>query len=296
MCPNKDLAAEKKGKMSFELFKKIIDEAKDFVNDVYLHHRGEPLTNKDLFKMIIYAKNRGIAVRFHTNAGLLSLDKSELLIEAAPNLVSISFDGFTKDVYEKVRRGGNFETTVANIKELLKRKKQLREALPYIVIERIHFKDESMNVDTAETRALEQEFRDLGVNEIITKQEYDWAVESNKGGEILNGNVCTFPWYAMVICWDGTVTPCPQDFMACMNLGNVSKSSIKEIWNGAAYTTLRRNLAGNVNELSLCKKCDRLCRKQIGGIPFQYAITFLADQYLGYGALRKLVGTSERNG
>ncbi len=69
--------------------------------------------------------------------------------EAAPDLVSISFDGFTKDVYESIRVGGNFETTVANIKEFLRRKKSMHERLPYTVIERIHFKDETKNVDSA---------------------------------------------------------------------------------------------------------------------------------------------------
>jgi len=295
MCPNKDLPNADKGVMTFELFKKIIDEIHGFVNDIYVHHRGEPLTNKDLFKMIMYARNKDVAVRFHTNAGLLSLEKAELLIEAEPNLVSISFDGFRKDIYESIRVGGNFETTVANIKNLLRRKKEMQARLPYIVIERIRFKDATKNSDTKETRALEKEFRDLGVDEIITKEEYEWAVEAHQSGQAAAGSVCTFPWYAMVICWDGTVTPCPQDYMAHMNMGNVDRQTIREIWNGEAYQQLRRNLATNVQALKLCSKCDRLSRKQIGGIPFQYAITFLADQYIGYGRIRKLVGTSERN-
>ena len=52
MCPNKDLLGAQKGVMSIELFKKIIDEAKGFVSDVYLHHRGEPLINQQLGAMI----------------------------------------------------------------------------------------------------------------------------------------------------------------------------------------------------------------------------------------------------
>ena len=50
----------------------------------------------------------------------------------------------------------------------------------------------------------------------------------------------------IVICADGTVTPCPQDFYACMRLGNVNEASLLEIWNGSAYRQLRRQLAGDV--------------------------------------------------
>ena len=45
MCPNKEIPQPNKGIMDFELFKKIIDEAKDFVNDIFIHHRGEPMLN-----------------------------------------------------------------------------------------------------------------------------------------------------------------------------------------------------------------------------------------------------------
>ena len=50
MCPNKDIPASEKGIMSFSLFKKIIDEAKDFVSDIFIHHRGESLLNPNLFE------------------------------------------------------------------------------------------------------------------------------------------------------------------------------------------------------------------------------------------------------
>ncbi len=50
MCPNKDLTKEQKGFMDFDLFKKIVDEAKDFVFDVHLLHRGESLLHPRLLR------------------------------------------------------------------------------------------------------------------------------------------------------------------------------------------------------------------------------------------------------
>jgi MoaA/NifB/PqqE/SkfB family radical SAM enzyme len=99
----------------------------------------------------------------------------------------------------------------------------------------------------------------------------------------------------MVICSDGTVTPCPQDFWASLNMGNAREHTLREIWNGAAYRELRRSYRGDDALRPICAKCDRLYRKTVGGVPFQYMVTFLTDQLVGYGPLRRRLGTSERN-
>lgn len=78
-------------------------------------------------------------------------------------------------------------------------------------------------------------------------------------------------------------------------MGNLAEQSIREVWNGSAYRELRANLAEKSEKLTVCRRCDRLCRKNVGGIPLQYLVTFLADQFAGYGKIRRWIGTSERN-
>jgi len=46
MCPNKDLKKEDKGFMDFDLYKKIVDESRDFIFEINLAHRGESLMLK----------------------------------------------------------------------------------------------------------------------------------------------------------------------------------------------------------------------------------------------------------
>ena len=296
MCPNKDLAASKKGLMSFDLFRKIIDECRSFTNDVYLHHRGEPLLNPALFDMIAYARRAGLKTRFHTNGALLDEAKARRLLEAGPNLVSFSFDGFSKEVYEKIRVGAVFETTLANIIRMAELRKKQGLINPYIVIEKIRFKKNPAPADQRQIAETKRQLLAAGIDEIIEKEEYVWADASAPDKKMpYPGSICTFPWYAAVICADGTVTPCPQDFYACMNLGNVNEASLLEIWNGAAYRKLRQQLSSDLQSLALCRKCDRLCRKTVAGIPVQYMTTFMIDHILGYGKLRKLLGTHERN-
>jgi radical SAM protein with 4Fe4S-binding SPASM domain len=133
------------------------------------------------------------------------------------------------------------------------------------------------------------------LDEIVVKQEFNWTTDSSPECGTRDYSVCTFPWYAMVVCWDGTVTPCPQDYMAQMALGNVKQKTLVEIWNDKPYRELRSNQVNRIEALPLCRKCDRLCRKQVAGLPFQYMIPFLMDHFVGYGWLRKRIGSFERN-
>jgi radical SAM protein with 4Fe4S-binding SPASM domain len=296
MCLNKDTPASGKGHMDFGLFRKVIDEAKSFVNDVYLHHRGEPLLNPRFFDMISYARSAGIKTRFHTNGTLLGEEECRKLLDARPNLVSFSVDGFQKEAYERVRVGGAFEATIENIFRLLRMKRERGQDLPYVVIEKIVFGRPDPPEVQAEVERLRRRFLDEGASEVIEKQEYVWTTESApEPTEARHCAVCTFPWYGAVICWDGTVTPCPQDYAARMNMGNVKNSSLREVWNGPAYRDLRRRLANDVGSLPLCRKCDRIRRRTVAGVPLQYMASFFADQFVGYNRLRRAMKTSERN-
>jgi len=297
MCPNKDMAPEQKKVLPFEVFTRIVDEARHFANDMYLHHRGEPLLNPRLFEMIRYAREAGIRTRFHTNGTLLGEERVEPLLDARPDLVSFSVDGFDKETYESIRVGADFEQTVGNILRFARARKARGARRPYLVVEKIRFIHSRVGETAAHVESLRRQFLEAGVDEVIEKEEYVWATaDAPERDGPRTCSVCTFPWYAMVVCADGTVTPCPQDFWAQMAMGNAGTTSLRDIWNGEAYRDLRRRFRTDVDSLPLCRNCDRLHRKTVGGIPFQYMVTFLVDQLVGYNRfLRTRLGTSERN-
>ncbi len=299
MCPNKDLPDDQVSVMDLELFEKIVDEASGFAQDIYLHHRGEPLINPQLFSMIRYAEEAGLRTRFHTNGTMLTPARATKLLEAAPSMISFSFDGFSKEPYERIRQGASFEKTLENILFLAKQKRLKKLKHPYIVVERIKFKNPNLADDPQVVADMTKLLRDAGVDEVIEKDEYDWAgtevqLEKSENTTPAQNTCCTFPWYAMVICADGTVTPCPQDFMGEMVMGNVRNTSLREIWNNDAYCKLRRGFSEGNTLPATCAHCDRLTRDTIAGVPLQYAKTFLIDQFAGYGKLRKFFGTAER--
>ncbi len=296
MCPNKELPSDKLSIMDLDLFEKIVDEARGFAQDIYLHHRGEPFINPQLFSMIRYAEEAGLRTRFHSNGTMLTSGRAAKLLEAEPSMISFSVDGFSKEPYERIRQGASFEKTIGNIVFLAKQKRSYRLKKPYIIVERIKFKKPDPAENEESIAAMKKYLLENGVNEVIEKDEYEWATDQASGGASVDKQACcTFPWYAMVICADGTVTPCPQDYWGKMVMGNARTSSLREIWNDNPYRNLRRAFRGNIDSLPLCRTCDRLCRETVAGVPLQYAKSFLVDQLVGYGKVRKLLGSSERS-
>lgn len=108
--------AEKKENMSFETFKKIIDEQVG-LTEVKIQGVGEPLLNKDFFKMVDYVRKKWLWVRTTTNGSLLHVnDNYKRLIDSGIHDINISIDGCTKEVYESIRVGGNFDRLKENCK------------------------------------------------------------------------------------------------------------------------------------------------------------------------------------
>ena len=82
--------------------------------------RGEPLLNPKIYDYIKYAKEKGILETIiNTNATNLT-EKIEKLIKSGLDLIIYSFDGGSKETYEKMRPGrfkqNSFEKVYGNIK------------------------------------------------------------------------------------------------------------------------------------------------------------------------------------
>jgi radical SAM protein with 4Fe4S-binding SPASM domain len=68
-------------------------------------------------------------------------------------------------------------------------------------------------------------------------------------------NHCWKMWHSAVITWDGLVVPCCFDKDAEYRMGNVSKSSFKEVWMSEKYLSFRKQLIGSRKNIEMCKNC-----------------------------------------
>lgn len=279
MCPNKDLKEEDKGFMEFDLYKKIINESQNIVFDINLAHRGESLLHPQIIEMIEYAKQKNLFTRVHTNGSLLTEEMSQKIISSCLDHLSFSFDGYNKEQYEKIRIGGDFNKTVNNIVRFLEIKRKSHAKKPTTAIEVISFSSSKKENLTYEKKIFLSRFKDLALDTFVIKKLHNWGGELKKNHLQKEYSICTFPWNALTIFWDGSVLPCTQDFFGNYLLGNVKDSSLMEIWNSEPMVELRRKLAKRkIKDLEICSKCDRLWRKGILGVPHEYLWKFLTKR------------------
>jgi radical SAM protein with 4Fe4S-binding SPASM domain len=232
MCMAHLMKDMKKGVMSFELYKKIVDEcAREHVYSIRLDHRGEPLLNPKIVEMVRYAKNRGIKdVAFLTNGERLNPDIIKDLIEARLDWISISFDGMG-EVYNRIRYPAIYEETLEKVKLIRKMRDEAGMKKPLIRVQSIY---SAIKDDPEKFLNLWDGIADR-VN-IIADQD-----RSHTKGKFVHDPdfICPSPWQRMVITYDGKVVQCCSDFLEGNILGDVNQKSLREIWHGSEFENVR---------------------------------------------------------
>jgi radical SAM protein with 4Fe4S-binding SPASM domain len=279
MCPNRLLSEEDRGFMDFDLFRKIVDEAQASLLEANLAHRGESLLHPRLLEMIACAKEKGLFTRLHTNGSLLSEEMAGEILRSGLDRLSFSFDGHDKETYERIRAGGQFEKTVANIVRFLEIKKRAQAKKPLTVVEVIAFDQEKDVHPSLVKNSLLALFKHLPARNLVIKKSHSWAGELGEEIQKAGYSLCPFPWNALAVFWNGDVLPCPQDFFGRTVVGNAKDSNLQDIWNGKGMIALREKLAGaDIAALPSCSRCDRIRRKTFLGAPREYLWKYITKR------------------
>lgn len=258
MCPYPSMK-RKKGTMTRELYKKIIDQAKELnINYINLHNFGEPLADKDFVWRVKYAKSKNIKrISTNTNGTLLTKKLIKDIIKSGLDELYISVDAATKKTYQKIRIGLNYDHVQKSIKYLVKLKKQLKSDKPKIILDFLEF-----NLNENETNKFINKWKNL-VDDVCISQIHDWSNKKKiDTGKSISNYVefsqapCRLPFTEMLINWDGTVSLCCQDIEGEIILGDVNKKPISDIWQNKKYQAIRKaHLNLNTKNLSLCQNC-----------------------------------------
>jgi radical SAM protein with 4Fe4S-binding SPASM domain len=299
MCPNSLPDRPPTAVMEMDLYRSLLDQVRGTVYDANLHHRGEPLLHPRLPEMIGLAREAGISTRLHTNATLLDAERGKALLEAGLDLISFSFDGFTPEAYAAIRRGADFDATLANIEGFLALKRERGGGRPVTIFETIGFPEVTVAGQMAAREALRDRLVGRGLDKFIVKAPHNWGGTLPGGEASAAGRFtpCTFPWFALVVLADGTVAPCPQDFYGKLAVGDLNRQTVAEIWNGEPLRALRRRMAArDVTGLDPCAACDQIRRPTFLGVPTPNLRTFAKETLGGYRLLPGLLGKKEGRG
>lgn len=256
MCYRKAMK-DKEGFMSFELYKKIINQGGMYgLPSVNLSWRGEPLLHPRFFDMVKYAKEHGIIdVRVNTNGTLLDDDKIEKLIESRIDRVIFSFDGSTKGTYESIRVGANFYQVTEKIRKLIRMRNFMKKEKPSV---------ELQIIDMKQTRSEIKKFIEMWrnvVNRIYVvmyrnpfgEEKDEFRVE----GKYIKEFPCPQLWQRLVIGWDGKVYKCCGDNKGLTVFWDAKKESLYDIWHSDKLNNIRDlHKHFKFNKIASCKICE----------------------------------------
>ena len=241
-----------------ELCYRIIDQAVDMgVPSLKFNWRGEPLLNPRLPEYIAYAKQRGILETIiNTNATKLDPAVSGKLIDAGLDLMIYSFDGGTKDTYERMRPGrfapNSFDAVYGNIRRFAELRDRRGAVFPRTKIQMILTGD-SFDEQDAFFRLFEDCVDDVTVKQYTERgaglADLDEATRTRLSGALtehglpadspymrdMDGNLfvalgrlpCEQPYQRLLVTYDGRVAMCCYDWGAQHPIGYMDDSTIR---------------------------------------------------------------------
>ncbi|NIO22163.1 MAG: radical SAM protein [Candidatus Aenigmarchaeota archaeon] len=276
--------------MTFNEFKEIVDQF-PYLIKIAIQGVGEPTLNRDLVNMISYAKGKGIYVYLNTNATLLTPSFSKRLISSGIDLIRLSMDGGTPEIYEKIRRGASFQEFCGNVKEFMKIRGENRipEVWIWLVLNRFNVNDLKKAVEMtsklnikkmiiqkmhtwgnnrklSETVDLPKDHSNLGsirgqIDDFAAKEDIEvtWLCSNLLFGKIdedIKIRRCQEPWYTTYITVEGFVTPCcvHGSDPRLIHFGNIFESNFDSIWNNPKYREFRKLLKSAVPP-KICANC-----------------------------------------
>ena len=266
--------------MDFRLFKSIIDQLRRSrfgTEHVDLTGVGEPLLNPSLVSMVEYAKRGDFKVGFTSNLTTLNESMAEKLINANLDYLYVSFDGATKETFEKLRVGANFEKVISNIEMFLEKRNQKNQSRPIVKLTATISYDNSEEIPGLIKIAEDLKVNSINFNRQIIpgkehwKQEFRvisvWEQRANvKIGRMAIPLRRPQPCVALKGCYityDGKVLPCnsliqilPRREYYRVQVGDLKQNSLREVWFSKNYRLLRTHLALGRRPF-FCNYCPR---------------------------------------
>jgi MoaA/NifB/PqqE/SkfB family radical SAM enzyme len=246
-CP-RDEMHRRQGVMSFDLYRKIVDECAELgITHLRVHNYGEPFVDRQLVEKVRYAKSKGIPeVGMISNGSLITDDVARGMIEAGLDAINISVDASGREVFESTRVGLKYDKVIANIERLVRIRAELGRRRPKLILS---FVRQNNSIDE---QAFIEHWKRIA-DKIHITDLHNWAGTLHNESDV--NYPCYRPWLTFTVLWDGRVSLCCADFDGRHILGDLNTSSIKDVWNADPYVmTRRQHLESGGPEI--CRSCD----------------------------------------
>lgn len=263
------------GNLKADFFREMMSQLQRDLMYLIFYFQGEPYINPKFLEMVKYASERGIYTITSTNAHFLNDANAKATIESGLDRLIISVDGTTQDVYEQYRKEGKLENVLQGARNVVKWKRELKSKTPHIIFQFLVVKPnehqipdiyklaEEIGVDEVKLKTAQVYDYEHG-NPLIPEQEkYSRYTRQKDGTYTVRHalvNHCWKLWHSCVITWDGLVVPCCFDKDALHRLGDLKKTTFRDIWHGTAYRNFRSAILRGRDQIDICTNCTEGCK------------------------------------
>jgi len=231
-CPvsNPKVYTKTKDGMKLELLEKIVKDLQEinYEGKILFSAFSEPLLHKQVEDLIAIAKKYlpNIRLEMVSNGDLLTVKKLKKLYDSGLDTINISmYDGSHQiEYFENMRRE-------ANVPEDM------------VVLRRRYFENGNYGITISNRVGLidSNEYRDENEEAIV---------------ELPLKKPCYYPFYMILVDYNGDVLLCPHDWNKTLKFGNLQKEKLFNIWNGKALNGIRKRLSNSDRNFGACKSCD----------------------------------------
>ena len=269
MCPYADTARPGPAhRMPPDLFSSILRQLRALgTTRVFIPmFQNEPLIDNDLAGRVREARDvlgAAVAIRLTSNGALLTTECGEALFSAGLDNVMVSLDAATEETYRKIRHGLDFAQITRNVRQLLERGYGRRVTVSFL----------RQKVNEHELGEFVARWRSLGANVLIQPVNNragavgrfeELRVGPRRGPRSIARRIlhrlvpyCAAPFESLSILCDGRVVLCCNDWQIAAVVGDLSRQSVAEVWNGTDVNSYRVALcSGRSRDLEICRDCS----------------------------------------
>lgn len=241
------------------VFKHLADECGKYNAYIRITGTGEPLLHPNILELVKYAKGSGCKVSMITNGSLLTKAVADALLEYDIDGLEFSIDAVSKNVYEKIREGLNFDKLLENISYVKARRDSLKKKTNLIA----SFVEEDAN------RHERYKAESFWVPQYVDKMQFRvWLrygklpLTQDRRSLMSSREPCPYPFERINMDSRGEFHLCAFDIDHETSFGNIKNRSLESIWRCVELDNIRGLLLQKkFDQIPMCSKCtDWGCR------------------------------------
>ncbi|MBX3325840.1 MAG: radical SAM/SPASM domain-containing protein [Nitrospira sp.] len=247
------------GFMTDSTYWRVIAQIREYrIKRIRVVGNGEPTFHPNFRWMIKEIAESTDYVELKTSLQYVKDATIEAVVKANIDAIRISVDSNSKEEYETLRQGGNFETLLTNLKKLIRTRNSLRGKSLITITVMLKPSDQEKEY---EMMAFWKPYCDLVSKQYVLDMktgESDSFLATTSSEEWPR---CSFPFKELKVFWDGNVPLCKYSHLQTRDdiglpLGNINTDTIPTLWNGPImkqYRNAHRNR--NTAAMPICRGC-----------------------------------------